>query len=676
MPSQSSQVLEQAQRLLQNKEITQALELLEGINSTTLAKSEYVDYCLVLSDARLLSGHQLGSLVDEAIELLRYGVDTDKFALAKQLRARYFIEAGKFDDAKEPLIEAYAGFLRCQRMTEAARTLSYLAFTYSRTGEIGLAIRELTRSIRIHDSADDKTRAVAGRTNLANLQLQTGKFRECLRLCKLLQPEMSNQGNKNHAVFLLTSAYSHAHIDDFKTAKANLKKALSLSEGYIREQAIYYEYSGCIAILAGDYKTAERDLKCGLEISMRIAPESALISQTKRLFGDLYVATGKFDLAQKFATEGLAVAEKIGEKVEIAACHRVFAQVAAHHGRADEAQEWFRKAIEMFAMIGAAYELAVTRYLASASNLFSESERTAMLYLAKDYFESEQIESWQKKVRTELAKSAPLAKTHPKDDSSPAHRSVQMVSASAEMKKILELVEHIAPSDMTMLLTGETGTGKDLLARYIHEQSGRTGEFVSVNAAAIPVSMIESELFGCAKGAFTGADKDRAGLFERADKGTLYLNEIGDAPAEMQAKLLEVIETRMVRRLGETKSRPVNFRLVAATNHDLRKRIDENLFRVDLYHRLNEVRVHLPSLAERKSDITPLVLHFIQECGHSGSNGNGQPEAVGLLGEWLSREEWPGNIRELRARVRYLYATVHGDLKRMLILARSNGHTS
>jgi transcriptional regulator with PAS, ATPase and Fis domain len=186
-----------------------------------------------------------------------------------------------------------------------------------------------------------------------------------------------------------------------------------------------------------------------------------------------------------------------------------------------------------------------------------------------------------------------------------------------------------------------------------------------VNVAAIPAEMIESELFGHSRGAFTGARTDKPGLMQLADQGTLFLNEIGEATLELQAKLLQVLETRRLRRLGETNERPVNFRLIAATNVDLAERIRDGKFRSDLYHRLNQAPITLPPLSERPEDIAALVPHFLKQEGHSLETGNGElTELTKLLG-WRS---WPGNVRQLASVVKQLWVATDGDLSRMVEL--------
>ena len=222
-----------------------------------------------------------------------------------------------------------------------------------------------------------------------------------------------------------------------------------------------------------------------------------------------------------------------------------------------------------------------------------------------------------------------------------------IVARSAKMQEVLATVERVAPTNSTVLLGGESGVGKDLIARAIHERSRRaSGPFVKINSTAIPENLLESELFGYEKGAFTGAAASKPGKFELADKGTLFLDEIGDVPAATQVKLLRVLQEREFERLGGTRTLKVDVRLVAATNRDLRAALEEGTFREDLYYRLNVVPIDIPPLREHKEDIPGLVDLFLARCGaESGKEFTGvTPEAMRLLLD----HHWPGNVRELQ----------------------------
>jgi DNA-binding NtrC family response regulator len=221
-----------------------------------------------------------------------------------------------------------------------------------------------------------------------------------------------------------------------------------------------------------------------------------------------------------------------------------------------------------------------------------------------------------------------------------------IVARSAKMQEVLALVERVAPTNSTVLLGGESGVGKDLIARAIHQNSRRaSGPFIKVNSTAIPDTLFESELFGYERGAFTGANASKPGKFELADKGSLFLDEIGDVPAPIQVKLLRVLQEREFERLGGTKTLKVDVRLIAATNKDLRAALEQGTFREDLYYRLNVVPIDIPPLREHKEDIPDLVNHFLQRF----SQNNGKhvesitPAALKLLMDY----HWPGNIRQL-----------------------------
>jgi DNA-binding NtrC family response regulator len=221
-----------------------------------------------------------------------------------------------------------------------------------------------------------------------------------------------------------------------------------------------------------------------------------------------------------------------------------------------------------------------------------------------------------------------------------------LVGSSEVFRKTLSMVERIAPTPSTVLILGETGTGKELIAREIHEQSPRADKlFIPINCGALPDTLLESELFGHAKGAYTGADRASEGLFETADKGTLFLDEIGNISLNMQARLLRIIETGEFLRLGERKVRGVDVRIVAATNADLKAAVEDGRFRQDFYYRLNVVTLQLPPLRERRDDIAPLAEHFLEKCG-AKLRKDLQGIAKNAM-QALQGYSWPGNVREL-----------------------------
>jgi formate hydrogenlyase transcriptional activator len=226
-------------------------------------------------------------------------------------------------------------------------------------------------------------------------------------------------------------------------------------------------------------------------------------------------------------------------------------------------------------------------------------------------------------------------------------RFEQIIGNSLVLETVLEQVERVAPTDSTVLIEGETGTGKELIAQAIHNISSRCGRpFVRLNCAAIPLDLLESELFGHEKGAFTGAIAQKIGRFELADKGTLFLDEVGDIPPALQPKLLRVLQEQEFERLGSTRTHQVNVRLVAATNRDLAEMVNRGQFRSDLYYRLNVFPVMLPPLRARSEDIPALVMHFVEIFGRRMGRQIEHIPAETMSA--LNSYQWPGNIRELQ----------------------------
>ncbi|MEO7524126.1 MAG: sigma-54 dependent transcriptional regulator [Ferruginibacter sp.] len=222
-----------------------------------------------------------------------------------------------------------------------------------------------------------------------------------------------------------------------------------------------------------------------------------------------------------------------------------------------------------------------------------------------------------------------------------------MIGESAVIEKIKSTIEKVAPTDARVLITGENGSGKELVARWIHEKSSRnTGPMVEVNCAAIPGELIESELFGHEKGSFTSAIKQRIGKFEQANGGTLFLDEIGDMSLNAQAKVLRALQEGKITRVGADKDISVDVRVVAATNKNLLKEVDDKNFRLDLYHRLGVIIIHVPSLNERRGDIPHLVNYFLEQVALEYGQPKKAIEKSAM--EALQKHDWTGNIRELR----------------------------
>ncbi len=281
---------------------------------------------------------------------------------------------------------------------------------------------------------------------------------------------------------------------------------------------------------------------------------------------------------------------------------------------------------------------------ASVENAIAAMKRGAFDYVTKPFKNDEVLVV----VRNALAQRRLVAENRALRQNLQAHqnRFGEIIGRSSRMRQVFDLIIQAAPSRTTILINGESGTGKELVARALHQNSTRSDRaFITVNSGNLPPDLLESNLFGHVKGAFTGAVYPKKGLFELADKGTIFFDEIGNIPLETQAKLLRVIQEREFMRLGGVETIKVDVRIIAATNVDLRRLMDEGRFREDLYYRLHVITVQLPALRERKDDIPLLVQHFFEKYGRENNKPNLEltPDALDLLFE----HDWPGNVREL-----------------------------
>jgi len=236
-----------------------------------------------------------------------------------------------------------------------------------------------------------------------------------------------------------------------------------------------------------------------------------------------------------------------------------------------------------------------------------------------------------------------------------------IVGKSAAIKKVIELAKKVAPTESTILVTGETGVGKELIARYIHHMSPRQNKsFVALNCGAIPETLLESELFGHKKGAFTDAVADKKGLFEEANDGTFFLDEVGELSLSTQVKLLRVVENQEIRPVGSSETKKVNIRIIAATNKDLAEAVKNGRFREDLFFRINVIQIHIPPLRERKEDISPLLAYFLHLY-----NQQFKKDVTGISEEamiMLLNYEYPGNVRELENIIQHAIVVAEGSM--------------
>ncbi len=658
---------QKAQKLCEERKYLETLDVLNSIDESKIDKGStfWGEYCILIGFTSLILGKYENSFPLNALEFYSNQKTSVNYAESLYLRGWQYQQLGKIEEAKKYLSLAYNSSIKYKHYRIVRNVSNRLAYIALRFDCFEKAISYATINLEYCRILENKDSIIRGENNLALFYFRAGFIDKSISLYKKNAIVVLKMDDQTKYVYYLGYALALAlkgKIEDSYKKIAEIELLENLSNYH---KMIYYQFYGNILLLDNDIEKGIKFLKKGLTVNSKSASVLDMETTVKRLLGDAYLLSGDYDNAKSHTTKALQVAEKINERIEIAACYRIFAQLEQHNGNNDKAKDNFEKAFTIFNNIKSNYELAVTRFIASQTDTFNANEKNAMLHLALEYFESENITHYVDKVQRELQRLKNIIGTKKSTVTNTKFICPDVITVDSKMVKILDHTKHIAKSEMSILLTGETGTGKEIMARYIHYHSERNDNFVAVNSSAFPNEMFESELFGYKKGAFTGAKDDKPGLFEMAEGGTFFLDEIGDINLESQAKLLRVLDQKSYRRLGENKTRKVNFRLIAATNRNLEQMIKDNLFRPDLYFRLKEIEISLPPLRDRKSDIPALVEYFLQSFGFKV---NGDVLIVEQLATILSEHNWDGNIRELRNELKRLYLFADKSIEKMIEL--------
>jgi len=594
--------------------------------------------------------------VKTAVAVLRRSSHNDLYAECKHLLGRILTYRGDFISAVEELTESYISFRRARVFSGMVRPLNSLAKLHFVTGNLRRSREVLNKALFYIDKYSLDSSVESIHRNLARISYLMGRFSEVENSIEL---GLLGDDSEARAKADLFMGIVQSHRLNLIDAKTRLEAALEFFEqyGHSLDRIVCLEYLGRNEYYRGNFRKAREYCRKILDMPEPTASASA---QTLRMLTDVHIAEENWGLAATTAKQAEAAILKINERIELAALWRAYGQIFAHKGETDKSREHFRNSIDLLSEIGARFELAMTYYVAGTSEAYKCEERRHNLEVARLLFVEMDVPKRVEQMDEVLGSMA----ADPVPDVIEQDGAPTIIAKSKAMKEVIATADAVASSNLSVLLTGQTGTGKDLLAKYIHYKSGRSGEFVPLNAAALPQEMVEAELFGYRKGAFSDAKNDRKGLLETADGGTFYLNEIGDATLETQAKLLEAIENRRFRRLGENTLRNVDFRLIAATNHNVREKIGAGEFREDLFYRLDDVSIELPPLADRENDTIELVKHFVQNV----FNGHADCDIKDLirLGEIMSVVDFDGNVRQLRARVGSLYVRFDGDIEKMI----------
>ncbi|MGB8657480.1 MAG: sigma 54-interacting transcriptional regulator [Candidatus Zixiibacteriota bacterium] len=697
---------EQIEKLLQGKKYRQALAEIRDFESSRqidrIPLQELCRFYYVKACALRFSGSYLDASDNamKAFSLVKDTNDSKRIAEVQFVSGLIHIDLGNLKSAETEIRDALTSFRRVSDLRGMISALSKLAFIESIKGNYPRSVEFLSDALKCCDQMKDDRHKTILYGNLGARFLMMGRWDKAEENL-LLNIELNEKAGDeiNLCRGLLSLGYVYFLKREFGQSGTAWEKSLVLIKrnNCVRELAIYHEYAGELEFAQGNYEKAKNHYLDAIAIGEQVAPEGDIISQTYRLLAELQIAEKQYDEGLLSCDKALKVATSLGEKIEIGAIHRALGQIHTAKHQKERAEESFEKSILILEQIGAKFELGKAYLETLRSDAFGYVDRIAYYARGREIFrelgsdyhigkitlifceflaesgEYEKAETYlndSERIFRSLNEERDLTlvqdlkrrinKWLGEPDSSDGsrrreHRFCDIITQDPHLLALLEQARKFKDSDISILLEGETGTGKDLLAQVIHNESRRKNKrFVKMNCAAIPESLLESELFGHKKGSFTGADKDKRGFFEEADGGTIFLNEIGDLPLRLQAKILDVIEDKEVTRVGEVQPRKVDFRVIVATNKNLSEEVNRGNFREDLYHRLNVVKLRLPPLREREKDIPLLTKHFLAERGVDCQDLDELTYSQDFL-----RCRWPGNIRQLANEVKRLVSVLN-----------------
>lgn len=561
-------------------------------------------------------------------------------------------DSGELEEAQKAFRDAESIFRRNDNPEGQSRALNSLAGLYFRKTDYRNALTILMDAVEIARNLDDTKKLAYMMGNVGRLQTFIGDFAEAEKHLQInidLSTELNDQLELVRA--LLSLGYVYIQQGDYSKASDTLEKAQPLI-GVVnarREEVIYLTYLGELLYRRGLNAESGRALKQALALAEQPAGDTILAGRALRHLAELYVRTDDSRLAQKAAARAMVIMIENEDKVEIGALTKIMARIKASEGKPDQAAREFKKSFDLLDESGVRFEKADALIAAAKSGVFDSRQSLTYLFRAEEFYARYHVTRRYEEISGLIEQFGRLSN---QTVSKPLELSgeVEYLSNSKVVNRIKKQLPMLARSDLPILITGETGAGKDHLVRYFHSLARPGKPFIAVNCASVPETLLESELFGYRRGAFTGADHHKDGKFVAANGGVFLLDEIGDMPLALQAKLLGVLESRTVTPLGGNKSQELDLLLVAATNQNLEEMVETGRFRRDLYYRLSGISFYLPPLRERKEDIPLLVVKFMRDCGLLGPNERPSSDLVSRFVEY----DWPGNIRELQNVVKRL----------------------
>lgn len=553
---------------------------------------------------------------------------------------------GRYREAETLSQSALQLFAMAGDRLHVSQCATNLGLVLNACGDLRAARAALVQAVdALLDASAAEERIALARVNLAVVELHLGRleaaralYEECLVVFERLALR-SEQITARNGLGQCARAQGR-----FDAALAHHRAALRLAGPDLpRQLGLCHEFLGRIRCERGEFRRAEAHYQRALEIAGNIAPDGDLMLEVSWQYAELLAASGRADAATPHLARAEALCAASGERRELGCVQRVRARLLAAAEDAG-ACAGFETAFDTLASSGRVLESALTliAHADSEAARADTTHQTAILERAGALLaESFPDSLWRQRVERRLGRLRAGSALAP--GAAPPIIRYGFVTRDRELTELLDDLPRLAASPHPVLLEGETGTGKELIARALHHLGSPHGAWVALNCAAVPRDLFESELFGHVRGSFSGAAADKPGLFEQADGGTLFLDEIGEMPLDLQSKLLRVLDDGQVRRIGEVKLRQVRVRIIAATNRALEPALAGGTFRADLYHRLAVHALRLKPLRERPGDIEALARHFLAR--------EQLESALDLTPELLATLEarpWTGNARELR----------------------------
>jgi DNA-binding NtrC family response regulator/tetratricopeptide (TPR) repeat protein len=621
--------------------------------------------------------HQAGE-VDRALQILDLAaeshdirVDVRQQAELRFTKGSVLYYSGRTFEAVDFLGGARARFEMCDHHAGVSKTLVMLGASYKALHQWAMAERCYELALETAGRHSLREIGTSAGYNLAIALAKQGRWRPTHRLLKELTAAVSaSKDDQLKSDFRLQLATTFRHLGFPERALPAIHGALRYARAinFRRNEAIALEYLGDFYLDGGNAKRALEHYRSALKIGLEIAPEGDLVAEAYRRLAETYYMQGDFEKSERAICEGWRVCDQLHDDFERVGLLRVQAGLALERNDPEESDRLFREATDLCSRRGFRFEQALTLEYHAFAHLTTARPETGDRYLTDAAHVYAELRITRLAVRLGRGRRA-LSRVRP--TRKPARHVVAaqrwerfgIFTRNAEFIRVLDRMERVAGTKLPILIVGESGVGKELVAHAIHTLSARRGRLVDINCPAIPESMLESELFGSVRGAFTGAE-DRKGLVAAADGGNLFLDEIGDMPRGLQAKLLRFLETSSYRRVGGSESHTVDVRLISATNAPLESKVSAGRFRRDLYHRIAGMVIEIPPLRHRPEDVELLADEFISRL--LGRSAGPIPIIETKAMTRLKSYDWPGNVRELKHALDEVIYTL-GSRKRITV---------